>query len=65
MRYRTEAPTRKAVRLIGSCSGVWAASKVKVGAMPPIAKPMLQDRPTPLARSAVGNLSFRKTSSGA
>ena len=60
-----EVPTRNAARLIGSCAGVRAASTVKVGAMPPIANPTLQEKPTPVARIAVGKRSLRNTSSGA
>ena len=67
------APTRKITLItptkIASVIGNWlasfATSETAVGIIPPIAKPMFQESPVPVARIAVGKRSFRKIRIGA
>ena len=50
---------------VGICAGLPLTSETKVGIVPPNVKPMFQDNPVPLVRTAVGNRSFRKIRTGA
>ena len=60
----TMAAMRKITKRKGMSLIVGLAAVTKLGMVPPIAKPMFQDKPVPLARMAVGKRSLRKAMSG-
>ena len=55
----------KMASVIGSWLASFATSDTAVGIIPPIAKPIFQERPVPVARIEVGKRSFRKIRIGA
>src|SRR5581483_9202393 len=49
IRNITEMPKQKIASMLGRSAGVGESSDTKVGMMPPIAKPMFQESPVPVA----------------